>query len=232
MIGDGQLVQHRDIPKGHIHCFVNWVFETEQELMDYTDITGKDLHKVAYVVERDQYFSVVGVDIGAGFIQWKAWLNSALASVDLSWRRASTWLEVYAPAGGAPARLPVASAGYAGLMSGASHTKLASIAYGATANSSDAALRNRANHIGTQPSSTISDFTGAVQALLAVEFLLGKQFRVQAVSYEELPDAVQYMDCMIVVYDGPDGYKPYWSDGTNWVDALGVVLPPYVPPPP
>jgi hypothetical protein len=40
----------------------------------------------------------------------------------------------------------------------AEQTKLAGIAAGATANSSDATLKNRVNHTGTQAASTISDF--------------------------------------------------------------------------
>ena len=43
-------------------------------------------------------------------------------------------------------------------------TKLAGIASGATANSSDATLLSRANHTGTQTASTISDFTTAADA--------------------------------------------------------------------
>ena len=43
-------------------------------------------------------------------------------------------------------------------------TKLAGIATGATANSSDATLLNRANHTGTQTASTISDFSTAADA--------------------------------------------------------------------
>lgn len=43
-------------------------------------------------------------------------------------------------------------------------TKLAGIATGATANDTDANLKNRANHTGTQASTTISDFTTAVDA--------------------------------------------------------------------
>lgn len=43
-------------------------------------------------------------------------------------------------------------------------TKLAGIATGATANSSDATLLARANHTGTQAASTISDFDSAVDA--------------------------------------------------------------------
>jgi hypothetical protein len=43
-------------------------------------------------------------------------------------------------------------------------TKLAGIATGATANSSDATLLNRANHTGTQTAATISDFSTAADA--------------------------------------------------------------------
>ena len=50
---------------------------------------------------------------------------------------------------------------------GTERTKLAGIATGATVNSPDATLLARANHTGTQVSSTISDFTAAVQALIA-----------------------------------------------------------------
>jgi hypothetical protein len=42
-------------------------------------------------------------------------------------------------------------------------TKLAGVATGATANSTDATLLNRANHTGTQAAATISDFTTAVR---------------------------------------------------------------------
>jgi hypothetical protein len=42
-------------------------------------------------------------------------------------------------------------------------TKLAGVATGATANSTDATLLNRANHTGTQVAATISDFTTAVR---------------------------------------------------------------------
>jgi hypothetical protein len=48
--------------------------------------------------------------------------------------------------------------------SAADKTKLAGIASGATANSSDATLENRANHTGTQTASTISDFSTAADA--------------------------------------------------------------------
>ena len=60
-----------------------------------------------------------------------------------------------------------ATALLAGLMVSADKTKLDGIAAGATANSADATLLARANHTGTQPSSTISDFNTAVNALIA-----------------------------------------------------------------
>jgi hypothetical protein len=46
-------------------------------------------------------------------------------------------------------------------------TKLSGIATGATANSPDATLLSRANHTGTQPATTISDFTTAADARVA-----------------------------------------------------------------
>ena len=51
-----------------------------------------------------------------------------------------------------------ATTSVAGLESAADKTKLDGIATGATANSADATLLNRANHTGTQTKSTISDF--------------------------------------------------------------------------
>lgn len=48
-------------------------------------------------------------------------------------------------------------------MLAAERSKLAGVATGATANSTDAALRDRATHTGSQTSSTIADFTEAVQ---------------------------------------------------------------------
>jgi hypothetical protein len=46
-------------------------------------------------------------------------------------------------------------------------TKLAGVATAATANDTDANLKNRANHTGTQPASTISDFSAAADARVA-----------------------------------------------------------------
>jgi hypothetical protein len=49
----------------------------------------------------------------------------------------------------------------------AQETKLAGVAAGATANSSDATLLSRANHTGSQTASTVSDFSTAADARVA-----------------------------------------------------------------
>lgn len=48
-------------------------------------------------------------------------------------------------------------------------TKLSGIASGATANDTDANLKNRANHTGTQTASTISDFSSAADARITAK---------------------------------------------------------------
>lgn len=57
-------------------------------------------------------------------------------------------------------------------------TKLAWIATWATANSSDATLLNRANHTGTQTSSTISDFDSATRAQTEAELVAGSNITI------------------------------------------------------
>jgi hypothetical protein len=63
---------------------------------------------------------------------------------------------------GTDATIPAATASDAGVLTASDKTKLDGIQAGATANSSDATLLNRANHTGTQAASTISDFSEAV----------------------------------------------------------------------
>lgn len=76
-------------------------------------------------------------------------------------------------------------------------TKLAGIATGATANSSDATLLNRANHTGTQTASTISDFSTAADA------------RIAAASINALSD---------VVVTAPGSGQVLKYNGTNWIN--------------
>jgi len=58
-------------------------------------------------------------------------------------------------------------------MTSAERTKLAGVATGATANATDAALRDRATHTGTQAANTISDFAASVRAQIEAALLAG-----------------------------------------------------------
>lgn len=64
--------------------------------------------------------------------------------------------------------IPSATASFAGMITAANQAKLDGIAPGATANSPDATLLNRANHTGTQPPSSIAGVTTAGQALMTL----------------------------------------------------------------
>lgn len=75
---------------------------------------------------------------------------------------------------GTDATIPAADGTNAGVMLPAQVTKLAGIATGATANDTDANLKNRANHTGTQLASTISDFADNVRSAV----LTGVSFAV------------------------------------------------------
>lgn len=65
--------------------------------------------------------------------------------------------------------MPAATASVDGYATATQITKLNGIATGATANSSDATLLNRANHTNTQLASTISDFSSAADARVALK---------------------------------------------------------------
>lgn len=68
---------------------------------------------------------------------------------------------------GGSAHAAVVAGGAAGFMTGTDKTKLDGIASGATANSSDATLLNRANHTGAQAISTVSGLQSALDAKVA-----------------------------------------------------------------
>ena len=63
----------------------------------------------------------------------------------------------------------VATTGANGLMSSTDKTKLDSVASGATANSTDASLRDRSTHTGTQAISTVSGLQAALDAKQALD---------------------------------------------------------------
>jgi hypothetical protein len=60
----------------------------------------------------------------------------------------------------------------------AMETKLAGIATGATANDTDANLKNRANHTGTQTASTISDIQETVEDIIGTKVVAGTNVTV------------------------------------------------------
>lgn len=67
----------------------------------------------------------------------------------------------------------VATSGAAGFMAASDKSKLDGVAAGATANASDAQLRDRATHTGTQAAATISDLPEAVQDLIGAAITAG-----------------------------------------------------------
>lgn len=90
-------------------------------------------------------------------------------------------------------------------------SKLAGIATSATANASDAALRDRSTHTGQQPSTSISDFTEAVQD--AVAALLAQGTNV-TLTYDDAGNVLT-----IAASGGGGGLD---AEGVR--DAIGVAL--------
>ncbi|MCU0689707.1 MAG: hypothetical protein MUE97_08210, partial [Phycisphaerales bacterium] len=86
--------------------------------------------------------------------------------------RTATALDVASDTG-TDATIPAATGTLAGLMAAADKAKLDGVATSATANATDAALRDRATHTGTQASATISDFAEAVDDRVASLLVAG-----------------------------------------------------------
>jgi len=93
-------------------------------------------------------------------------LNAAGVGTNLSIaNRGTTTLDVASDTG-TDATIPAATTSLTGLLTSADKTKLDGVATGATANATDAALRDRATHTGTQALGTISGLgTGVATAL-------------------------------------------------------------------
>lgn len=100
-----------------------------------------------------------------------AWVNDTdstgggSGATNLSVTRTTTTVTVESDTG-TDASLPAATTSLAGVMTSSDKTKLDGIATGATANSSDSTLLNRANHTGTQALSTLSQ-SGAATGQVA-----------------------------------------------------------------
>jgi hypothetical protein len=141
-------------------------------LTDVLSITGQALASVDPGADRLAFW-----DDSAGRLTWLTLgtnlsitgttLNAAGGAgvTDLSYTASTRLL---ASSTGTDVTLPeVVAGGDSGLMTGAQATKLAGIATAATANATDAALRDRATHTGTQALSTISGLGTGVAAALA-----------------------------------------------------------------
>lgn len=98
--------------------------------------------------------------------------NGASSATNLSYIASSTDGTVTSDTG-TDAVITLADGIDAGLMAPAQFTKLAGIATGATANSPDAFLLDRANHTGTQLAATISDFNEALDDRVAALLVAG-----------------------------------------------------------
>ncbi len=111
--------------------------------------------------------------IGDGVSTWSALTpigGGGAGTTNLTWTASTSTV---ASDTGTDAVLTVADGTNPGLMTSANFTKLAGVATGATANSSDATLLARANHTGTQTASTISDFSEAVDDRVASLLVAG-----------------------------------------------------------
>ena len=101
---------------------------------------------------------------------------TATGTANLSTTQTATDVTINSDAG-TDATIPLGNGTSAGVSSNdyttAEKSKLAGIASGATANSSDATLLNRSSHTGTQLASTISDLTEAVQDVVGATLTSG-----------------------------------------------------------
>ena len=97
---------------------------------------------------------------------------------------------------------------------GTEKTKLSGIAEGATANATDADLRARSSHTGTQLASTISDFSTAVTGVLDARAVAN----VPTCSDSSALAASSYPFSFVVMQNDSQSLANglYFSDGTSW----------------
>lgn len=138
------------------------------------------------------------------------WQNAASASgaTDLSVTTAASTMTVNSSTG-ANATLPAATTTVAGVFTGADKTKLNGIASGATANATDAQLRDRTTHTGTQAISTVTGLQTALDSKAAVNASgdLVRGGNIMAMSYVKEASAPVPVDLPIgtIVVNVADG---------------------------
>lgn len=91
----------------------------------------------------------------------------------------------------------------AGFMTGVDKAKLDTIASSATANDSDANLKNRANHTGSQVASTISDFASSVIATALAGLSVASALAVSAA--DSIVIALGKLQAQITAHSGSGG---------------------------
>lgn len=126
----------------------------------------------------------------------------AAPGTDISITRTGTSVTVVSSTG-ADGTIPAADAANAGVMLATDKVKLDGVATGATANATDAALRDRATHTGSQLAATISDFAAAVRATV----LTGISFATNAavVATDTVLAAVGKLQAQITGHFGVGG---------------------------
>jgi len=129
----------------------------------WTDVTGKP--SFAAVATSGAYADLsgrptLGTAAAANVGDFATSAQGALADTALQPGALIPWADITS--------VPAVLLGTTASFTTAQETKLAGIAAGATVNATDAALRDRATHTGTQLASTISDFSTAVAATAAV----------------------------------------------------------------
>lgn len=126
---------------------------------------------------------------------------------------------------GGTAHANVVAAGAAGFMTGADKTKLDGVATGATANATDAALRDRSTHTGTQLASTISDFNTATRtnrldqmAAPTASVSMNSQLLTNLANGVSAQDAATYGQ-LLAVQNGTD-----WKQSVRALSTTNVAL--------
>jgi len=116
--------------------------------------------------------TITGLEIGTDVQAWSAVLDATTASFLTADETKLDGIETAATADQTGAEIKTAYELEAdtNAFTDADHTKLDGIATAATANDTDANLKARANHTGTQASSTISDLATVVKAYRLDEF--------------------------------------------------------------
>jgi hypothetical protein len=117
---------------------------------------------------------------------------------------------------GTDATLVAADGSNAGVMTAAQQTKLAGVATGATANATDAQLRDRATHTGAQAISTITGLQTALDAKAdaGIEGLPAGAAVVAAKSGGTWPARPTARGDIVVMWKGPDPSPDIVSSGT------------------